>query len=316
MQNEMERIVMTDLVTGLNNRLASLQRIGVLLKEAAGAASDGLCGPECNVLLIDVDGFKAINDMIGRDSDDHLLGEIGGRLRAEVRPNDLAARLGGDEFALVIQGGPGKVERVVERITQALMPSFRVSSGLLEITACVGVPHATLADQAEELLRRADLAPRRAQERGRGRCMAYADGLAEQVVDRLRLQLDLKRALDNERLELAYQPLVDVNNGQVIGAEALVRWDHPVRGWVSPSIFVPLAEETGLVLRLGRFVLQRACRDLAAWRAEGFNVHVSVNVSGRQLVEDDILLEVSKALAHDGVPPERLWVEVTESVGR
>ena len=109
---------------------------------------------------------------------------------------------------------------------------------------------------------------------------------------------------------------MDVNNGQVIGAEALVRWDHPVRGWVSPSIFVPLAEETGLVLRLGRFVLQRACRDLAAWRAEGFNVHVSVNVSGRQLVEDDILLEVSKALAQDGVPPERLWVEVTESVGR
>ncbi len=328
LEAELVRRATHDELTGLANRAHFQARTAAAL---AAAADPG----HVAVLFLDLDDFKAVNDSLGHAAGDALLVAAAGRLLNATRGCDTVARLGGDEFAVLVENvsADADARRVADRITAALARPFALDAGGEVLApASVGLARAAAGDTADDLLRNADLAMYRAKSEGKARVATFAPAMHAALVDRMALTADLRRAVERlgaaappgagdgagdraeAELYLVYQPIVDLAGGAWAAAEALVRWRHPARGPVGPAAFVPLAEETGLIAPLGRWVLAEACRQAAGWGRPGARPRVSVNVSARQLQEPGFVAEVAEALAAAGLPPDRLVVEITEGV--
>jgi diguanylate cyclase (GGDEF)-like protein/PAS domain S-box-containing protein len=306
-----------DALTGLPNRGLLLDRIGAALSPTDDSATD------VAVLLLDLDGFKRINDSFGHGVGDMLLAQVGERLAGCIRADrarpartpDTVARLGGDEFALLlVDVSMEEALAVADRaLTQCGAP-FVLDGRRLQISASIGLTMAPATATATEALRDADVAMYVAKDAGRGRCVVFDPAMRTAVVERLVLESELVAAVEAEALTLHYQPIVDPTTGTVAKVEALVRWPHPTRGLIPPDQFIPLAEETGLIVPLGAWVLGEACRELARHVARQPHLKVAVNVSARQLEESDLVTTVNRALRTSGLAPDRLVLEVTESV--
>ncbi len=308
---ELRHQALHDALTGLPNRVLALDRAEQML-----ARSRRLQIPVA-ALYVDVDGFKNVNDSFGHAAGDELLRTVATRLQSVVREGDTAARLGGDEFVVLVEGatldaGP---EVIAERLLEVLRQPYDLSDRIgrsLSITASVGIALGERAS-ADELLRDADVALYEAKAGGRNRYVLFMDSMHTAVQDRLTLEQDLAEALDRGQLYLLYQPTFDLQSEQVIGVEALIRWRHPTRGVVGPSEFIPVAEETGLIVAIGRWVLVQACRQAASWHRRGHTIGVSVNVSARQLDSDELIEDVRCALDGSELDPATLTLEITET---
>ncbi|WP_370457775.1 putative bifunctional diguanylate cyclase/phosphodiesterase [Actinoplanes sp. OR16] len=284
----------TDPLTGLANRRGLQQ---------------ALLGPgqENAVLIgIDMDGFKTVNDMRGHDVGDSVLTEVADRLRRNLLDGDVAARLGGDEFAVLMHGDIDEAMLAAHRLLAVLGEPYEVDGGSIFLSASLGVAG------TGELLHDADLALRYAKQRGKNRVERYQARYDELLRRRGTLQGELRHAIDRNQLRLVFQPVVALPSMRPVGAEALLRWTHPELGAVRPDEFIPVAEESGLINRIGAWVLEQACRQLAEWLAKGHDVWVSVNLSPKELHNADYAAQVADVLAENDVPPQRLVLEVTE----
>jgi diguanylate cyclase (GGDEF)-like protein len=310
-EEELAFLATHDALTGLPNRTLILDRVEQMLarsrrKKAPAAA-----------LFIDIDNFKDINDTLGHCVGDELLQAVAARLDGVVRDADALGRLGGDEFVVVseelsLSAAP---ELVAERLLDALTEPFKLGPGKtirVSVTASVGI---AIGEQisAEELLRNADIAMYRAKWDGKNRYSVFEIGMQETVQNRMELEMDLREALEKEEFFLAYQPTVDLGDMRPTGVEALIRWEHPERGILQPDGFIPLLEESGLIIEIGKWVLDKACFQGAAWREAGHAINMAVNVSGRQLDSDQITADIGEALSESGLDPAALTIEVTET---
>lgn len=301
-----------DPLTGLPNRALLLDRADHALAQRSRAETP------VTMLLLDLDGFKTINDSLGHTVGDDVLVAVADRLRQSVRPGDTAARLGGDEFAVLL-GGAGSAESVAigERIIRALKAPLIVGGMQVYVDASIGLAHAVGDDRAEELLRNADAAMYQAKSHGRGTVRVFESAMHADALRRMEMGADLHVAIDSGQLVVHYQPIVVLPEGEVVGVEALVRWNHPTQGLVGPDRFIRLAEETGHINALGRHVLAVACRQVAAWNdalAPDRALSVSVNASVRQIEDPGFFGEVVECLAVSGLAPATLCLEITESI--
>ncbi|WP_035687038.1 EAL domain-containing protein [Bradyrhizobium sp. Cp5.3] len=302
-------LAQTDILTGLPNRaffLAQLDEINRQLEES---------GLTFSILMLDLDRFKNVNDSLGHGAGDLLLRQVAQRLKSALRESDVLARLGGDEFAIIQEGCEDQrvcSTELAARIAKLVAEPFLLPGHRVEIGTSIGIAIAPEhgRDQ-EQLLKKADLALYRSKSAGRNCFTVYDEAMSAELVARNTLEGDLRDAIARCQLELHYQPFVDVIGGGCRGFEALVRWRHPSRGLIPPDQFVPLAEETGLIVPLGEWVLRRACADAATWPAE---LMVAVNLSPIQFKEAELFEVISAALRDSGLPPERLEIEITESV--
>ena len=307
---QLQELALYDSLTGLANRRLLLDRLAHALVRAR---RQGSC---LGVIFVDLDRFKAVNDGFGHDAGDALLCEVAERLRTHVRETDTAARFGGDEFVILCEDVPDEQELrdLAERVLSALSRPVSILGVERHVSASIGVAYSRDGHgEPDNLLLDADRAMYRAKELGRGRYVVF-DGELRQVLDgRRQLEADLRGALNRGELRLHYQPIVDLPSGAVTGLEALVRWQHPVHGLLSPAAFVPLAEETGLVVPLGRWVLREACQQLRAWQEVTPGLSVAVNVSAQQLEAGELVQDVAEILAETGVDPGSLCLELTET---
>ena len=272
------------------------------------------------LLFLDLDRFKTVNDSLGHTVGDRLLVAIGERLYAALRPEDTIARLGGDEFAILVEdvSTPREVLELAERISATFTAPFRADEREITIRCSIGVVVASSGHRtADDLLRDADVAMYRAKVSGRGSYALFEPSMQAEVAARVELESDLREAIEHERLTLAYQPIVDLRDGRIVAVEALARWQHPERGNVPPLVFIPSAEESGLIVPLGAWILRRACLDIANLRRAGgaaTDLRLSVNLSPRQLSDHDIVDKVLGALSGAGLQPNVLDIEITESL--
>jgi diguanylate cyclase (GGDEF)-like protein len=301
-----------DPLTGLANRTLFRERVEHALARANG-------GERVAVLFLDLDDFKSVNDSLGHSEGDRLLEEVGVRLLKATRGFDTVARLGGDEFAVLLEGLAQEQDAmlVVERIRSAMRRPIPLQGREVMVSASIGVAHVDVGGNADEVLRNADVAMYRAKAAGKGGHEVYDPAMHAAVLERLEIQGDLRRALLAGEFRLLYQPIVELASEEVVGVEALIRWEHPVRGLVSPVTFIPLAEENGLIVPIGRWVLREACRQGRCWElaAAGHPAPtISVNISGRQLLDPAIVADVAGALAESELTPGLLTLELTESM--
>ncbi len=301
-----------DPLTGLANRALFRDRVDHALKLAKRQRHT------ITVLFLDLDDFKKVNDSFGHGEGDKLLVLAAERFRSCARAADTVARLGGDEFAILIEDstGPEEQQALIERLTSSMAQPFMLSGNEVFVTASVGIAAAVAGETVSEVLRNADTAMYAAKRAGKGRFEAYASQMSSDVRHRLELERALRRALEKGELVLHYQPIVSLKSGVMTGVEALVRWEHPQFGHLLPQHFIPLAEETGLITRVGSWVLHEACRQVGRWRREypALRLTVAVNLSGRELHELNIVGDVRVALEETRIDPEALVLEITESV--
>jgi diguanylate cyclase (GGDEF)-like protein/PAS domain S-box-containing protein len=308
-----------DGLTGLPSRVLFTERLSRALADAAGHADGGPPdeASQVAVLLLDLDGFKGVNDSLGHATGDHLLRHFAEQLRAAVRDDDLVARFGGDEFAVLIESAATvrEAELVAARIVELLHQPLQVDGRDIHIGASVGLAYATDAGDVDQLMRNADLAMYQAKSAGGSRFSSYEPRMLATLVDRLRLETDLRLALDRNELCLHYQPTVDLADNRIVGFEALVRWQHPTLGMISPLDFIGVAEASGLIVPLGAWVITEACRQVVAWAPEvAWPLKMAVNVSVRQFERTDVAAVVAGILAETGMPAGQLCLEMTESV--
>lgn len=310
-QSRLNYMAFHDALTSLPNRSLFYDRIHHGLARAKRAES------QLALMLLDVDRFKNINDSLGHDSGDLLLKSIAARLNESVRDMDTVARLGGDEFVVLLEGlhDLDDVRFVANKLLAQLARPMEIAGHDISITASIGISvFPNDGEQADELLKNADIAMYKAKEAGKNNCQFYAKGMSASAVNYLLLENDLRRAIELEQLTLHYQPQFDLASGSLTGVEALVRWQHPERGLVSPAHFIPLAEETGLIVPLGEWVLRAACVQQKQWIEAGMNVpRVAVNLSTRQFRQRDFPGKVASVLRHTELPAEYLELEITES---
>jgi len=309
-QRKLSYLARFDPLTGLINRFLFGDR---LQSAIARARRDGGL---VSLMFLDLDEFKAINDRYGHATGDGLLKEVAKRLVDSVRESDSVARLGGDEFTVVLEGNH-RVEdagNVATKILHALAEPYTVGAHELYVTASIGIALYPVDGQsAHDLLRDADIAMYSAKAAGKNTYQYFTPELREQTTERLHLIDGLRRAIEaRHELSLVYQPKVDIRNGQMIGVEALVRWHHPELGLVLPDRFVPVAEQTDLILPIGEWVIGEACRQMKSWISSGMDFTVSVNVSSRQLRHGDLVVTVADALEESGLEPHYLEIELTE----
>ena len=314
-RQHLEQLALYDPLTLLPNRTLAMDRVGQALARTART------GNPFGILFIDLDRFKVVNDSLGHHAGDALLVEVARRLRRTVRKFDTAARLGGDEFLVCCENlGPGRtiaestLSALAERIALALAEPFELEDRQLTVPASIGmaIPDDPTTS-AEMLLRDADIAMYRAKRSGGGRAELFAVGLRDVALVRLDIESGLRRALTDDQLEVHYQPVVDLATQTVIGAEALLRWRHPERGLVGPADLITIAEETGLIVPIGEFVLRTALRDAAAWRCDGLDLTVTVNVSPVQLAQSDLAVTVAQLLEDAQLPASAVGLELTET---
>ena len=300
-------IARQDALTELSNRRHFHEEIERALAEVA---SNGAFG----VLWIDLDHFKEVNDTHGHPAGDALLQKVAERLKSAVRQNDFVARLGGDEFAIILYGSPSPraCANLSGRLIRSLSQSFEIGGQIITIGASIGIVGAPEhGGEADILLKHADIALYQAKSQGRGDCVIYQPEFETHMRQRRQLEADLRQAMANGELTLNYQPIVDLEEGRVLSCEALMRWKHPERGFVSPALFIPIAEETGLISAFGAWVLKEACRAAMLWPG---HVRVAVNLSAAQVREGGIMEAVVRALDESGLDAHRLELEVTETL--
>lgn len=308
---ELHRRAYYDSLTNLPNRLLGLEE---LTRAVAAAARHGRA---LAVLFVDLDGFSDVNDSLGHPAGDSVLAQSAARLRGCVRKSDFVARLGGDEFAIVLPElrEAADAALVADHSIKALSVPIEMAEGRAHVSASVGI--ALYPDDgatAEELLKHADLAMYHAKEQGSGRTVFFEPTMNEEVMRRVELERELRRALDEQQLQVYYQPQLDLKTGRIVGAEALIRWIHPVRGLVPPAEFIGFAESSGLIDPIGQWALKAACAQFIAWRAEGLPVeYLSVNVSPRQFHTGGFSETVAGVLRTSGLPASALHLEITES---
>ncbi|MHB8534862.1 MAG: EAL domain-containing protein [Sulfuricaulis sp.] len=301
-----------DGLTGLPNRHLFTDRLQQAMIEADRH------GRFVGVAFLDLDRFKNINDTLGHDTGDAALIAAANRLREAVRPSDTVARLGGDEFAFVLadMAKPGDAPIVVQRILNTFLNPFVIDGREHFLSACLGITLYPVDEtNAEALLSNADNAMHRAKESGRSSCQFYTAEMTRRAHEDMALEGALRRAIARNELALHYQPIVNLTSGHILGLEALLRWQHPERGLISPAHFIPLAEESGLIIPIGAWALKQACVQMRNWRDTGYNdLHVSVNMSSRQFREPDLAEWIMNILADTGLEGLRLEVELTESM--
>ncbi len=308
---ELERRSNSDELTGLPNRYWIQQYLPRAI-EAAGKAGCGLA-----VLFIDLDGFKKVNDALGHAAGDELLRTVGKRLRVAVRPRDHVVRLGGDEFVVLIESvaGPDDVEHVAQRVLAAFGDGFHLEHTVHVLGASIGISlFPEHGEDAQTLLKNADIAMYSVKTEGKSSYCFFQSHFFEAIRSRLETEMELRRALDQRQFVVHYQPRVDLATGAPASMEALVRWERPGKGLTGPDRFIPLLEETGLIVRLGEQVIDSVCRQLACWTRDGAApVPVSVNISPRQFSQSDVMTQFRSAIARHGIDPALLEIEVTES---
>jgi diguanylate cyclase (GGDEF)-like protein len=301
-----------DPLTGLANRVLFHERV----QHARERASRG---EKLAVLFLDLDQFKAVNDSLGHAEGDRLLETVARRLLQATRGCDTVARLGGDEFAVLLEGLGGDINApvVIERIMESLRRPVALQGREVIVGASIGVAHVEIAQTVDEVLRNADIAMYHAKAAGRGGYREFEPGMHTAVLERLELEADLRRAIELNQFKLLYQPIVDLESTRLLGAEALLRWEHPTKGLIGPASFIPVAEETGLIVAIGHWALREACRQGSLWERQaepGFAPTLSVNISGRQLMEPSLVADVARVLEESGFDPGLLTLEITESV--
>jgi diguanylate cyclase (GGDEF)-like protein len=299
-----------DSLTGLPNRTLIMDRIDQLL---ARNRRNGTVGA---ALYVDLDDFKNVNDSLGHEVGDQLLAAVATRLASTLRGADTIGRMGGDEFVVLIDGSEPMVapELVAERLLDVMRQPFEFdgSSTSLHASTSIGI---AVGDRASggELLRDADIALYEAKARGKNRYEFFHPEMQTEIGRRIRLEFDLRSALAAEQFHLVYQPIYHLGDLEVVGVEALLRWQHPVDGLLGPDEFIPILEQTGQIREVGAWVLMQACAQMAAWHARGESLNISVNVSGRQLDDDRIIDHIRQALQASGLDARSLTVEVTET---
>ena len=315
LEGELRRLAFHDGLTSLPNRALFRDRVEHAL------ASRFRGGTSRTVMFLDLNDFKKVNDSRGHAAGDQVLVDVADRLRTCVRGADTLARLGGDEFAILLEGGGSsiddRIDAVVDRVRKSLARPLQLESGEVAVEASIGLAHAEPGDTVDALLRRADLDMYQSKRRGKRNVDGSPLGLDARDPARLELEAELRLGIERGELELRYQPIADITSQAVQGVEALVRWNHPTRGLLAPVDFIPLAEDTGLVVPLGRWVLMEACAQGKRWYdASGgtWPETMTVNLSGRQLVDDEIVGTVRTALEESGLPPKILVLEITETV--
>jgi diguanylate cyclase (GGDEF)-like protein len=271
------------------------------------------------VLFLDLDNFKVVNDSLGHQIGDQLLKEIGGRLLECVRPDDTVARLGGDEFTIVLEQveGSSTAVEVAECIARRLQEPLVLGGHEVVTSASIGIALSRGQDRPDSLLRDADLAMYRAKAGGKAAYAIFDHTMNARAMQRLELESELRHAVERGELRVYYQPIMELTTGRLGEVEALVRWEHPRRGLVSPADFIPIAEETGLILPLGRWVLAEACRQVRAWQSEQpaeAPIILGVNLSARQFQSPDLVADIATVLDETGLPASSLKLEITESV--
>lgn len=300
-----------DPLTDLANRSLFLYQVGHALARAQRQSN------AVTVLFLDLDNFKTVNDSLGHAAGDRLLVDAARRLATCVRDSDLIARLGGDEFAVLVEDTDSvdEVLAIADRVGVALSKPFVLGGKEVFVNASIGIARSARGESTDELVRNADVAMYVAKTRGKGQHVLFEPEMHKAALDRLVVEADLRRAIEHDEFMLQFQPIVALETGDIIGAEALVRWMCRDRGTVPPGLFIPIAEETGLIVPIGRWVLRRACREAKRWTDErGLPVRITVNLSGRQLQEPGIVDDVRQALADSGLAAAQLVLEITESM--
>ncbi len=313
LERDLRYQAMHDSLTGLANRTMFTQQTAMALRTAEPHSTS------VGALFIDLDDFKTVNDSLGHPVGDQLLQEVARRLMSALSPADLAARLGGDEFAVLVVDADGErgVLEVADQVIAVVAQPFRIQGREIRVTCSIGVAMATDDDaDAEVLLRSADVAMYLAKDRGKNRAAMFEDHLHTSVFERLELKADLVRAIEDGQLRCHYQPIVSLQTGRITGVEALVRWEHPTRGQLNPDSFIPLAEDTGLIVPLGRWVLRESCQQLRAWQLQipsTSSLTISVNLSVHQLAHEDIIGDVRAAIEDASLDASTLTLEITET---
>lgn len=304
-----------DVLTGLPNRALFMDRLGICVAHSKRRKDHGFA-----VLFLDVDRFKVVNDSLGHMIGDQLLIGIARRLESCLRPGDTIARFGGDEFAILVDDikGVSDATRVAERIRTELEQPLNLNGVEVFSTASIGINMATSNyAAAEDVLRDADTAMNRAKALGRARYEIFDQEMRAFVVELLQLETDLRRAVERKEFLIHYQPIVSLKSGAINGFEALVRWQHPQRGLISPIKFISLAEETGLIIPIGYWVLRQACAQMQAWHGEypkNPPLTISVNLSAKQFAQPDLIRQIEVILKETGLDPRYLRLEITEGV--
>jgi len=309
-QEELAFLATHDALTGLPNRTLIVDRVEQMLVRSRRHQAP------VAALFVNLNNFKSVNETFGHGAGDELLKAVAARLDGVVRDVDVLGRLGGDQFVVVteelsLMAGP---ELIAERLLEALEEPFKLAGGetRLTVTASIGI---AIGDRstAEELLHDADIAMYRAEWDGKNRYVVFESEMQDAIQTRMALEMDLRDAIENDEFFLVYQPTFDLRDMSPTGGEALIRWKHPTRGVVAPNDFIPLLEETGLICQIGKWVLEEACRQGAAWREAGHSIGMAVNVSGRQLDTDELLTDIEDALSESGLAPSALTLEITET---
>jgi diguanylate cyclase (GGDEF)-like protein len=303
----MEHLALYDTLTGLNNR--HYMRMRARLPALAP-------GESCALLYLDVDNFKNINDNLDHNFGDRVLAALAGRLVSAAPPDTLLVRFGGDEFVVCLQHvlDASQAQSMAQQLSAAINAPMTIQGRELSISVSVGIALAPQhGNSYDELLQKADAAMHVAKNNGRDEIQMWHSGISQQANDRFLLEADLRTALANDQLSVAYQPIIDLRDGRVIGMEALARWLHPQRGWISPTEFVPIAEDSGLIVSIGAWILEQACRQARQWHAQFGPLFLAVNVSGRQFRDPDLVAKVQAICQLTHMPFDLLHLEVTES---
>jgi diguanylate cyclase (GGDEF)-like protein len=310
--DQLRHIAFHDDLTSLPNRLMFNQRVEQALSRHRRA------GTQLAILLMDLDRFKVINDSLGHEIGDVLLRQVAERLQAQSRHSDTVARMGGDEFVVLIENpqSPGDISGCAHRLVDRMSAPYLLNDKEYHVTLSIGISvFPSDGSDAQSLLKAADVAMYRAKETGRNNYQFYLPSMNVHTLERLELESDLSHALERDELLLHYQPIVDNSSGLITGVEALLRWNHPQRGLIPPLDFIPLAEETGLIVQIGEWVLATACTRGKAWQEQGSaQLSIGVNLSARQVADPMLLSELERIIHESGLDPSSLELEITESV--